>query len=196
MQQAVGNDPTTASDGPAVEETTVHPEKTPSPDARQAGGLASRGVAPELPPAPAAAAALPGEVHAYGVALQEALEREGAGRARAALAERGAEIGSARMIALAKAFEAHLIGIAPIAAVDPPALQAAAALHDYVSRASMEMLAQAQDLAHRFHQRCEAAAFVDVDHARLQHRCLRVHRVALDEGAVGVGGAHGKAIHG
>lgn len=76
-----------------------------------------------------------------------ALDATPANRARADIA-----------IALAKAFEAHLIGIAPIAAVDPPALQAAAALHDYVSRASMEMLAQAQDLAHRFHQRCEAAA--------------------------------------
>lgn len=34
MQQLVGNDRATASDGTAVEETTVHPEKTPSPDAR------------------------------------------------------------------------------------------------------------------------------------------------------------------
>ena len=45
----------------------------PSPDARQAGGLAARGIAPDLPPAPAAAAAIAGEVHAYGLAIQSAL---------------------------------------------------------------------------------------------------------------------------
>jgi nucleotide-binding universal stress UspA family protein len=61
-------------------------------------------------------------------------------------------------IALAKEFEAHLIGLAPVAAVDTPVLQAAAAMHDYLSRASADLLAEAQDLAHRFHQRCEAAA--------------------------------------
>lgn len=47
--------------------------ETPSPDALQQGGVASRGIAPDLPPAPAAAAAIPGEVHAYGLAIQSAL---------------------------------------------------------------------------------------------------------------------------
>lgn len=61
-------------------------------------------------------------------------------------------------IALARQFEAHLIGLAPVDAVEPPALQAAAALHEHISRVGAELLAQAQDLAHRFHQRCEAVA--------------------------------------
>jgi protein TonB len=47
--------------------------EAPSPEARQSGGVASRGIAPELPPSPAAAAATPGEVNAYGRAVQEAL---------------------------------------------------------------------------------------------------------------------------
>lgn len=47
--------------------------ETPLPEARQAGGQASRGIAPELPPAAAAAAAAAGDVHAYGLAVQEAL---------------------------------------------------------------------------------------------------------------------------
>jgi nucleotide-binding universal stress UspA family protein len=61
-------------------------------------------------------------------------------------------------IALAKDFDAHLIGIAPISSVDTQALQAAAAMYDYVSRSSEEVMAQAVEAAHHFHSRCEAAA--------------------------------------
>jgi nucleotide-binding universal stress UspA family protein len=66
-------------------------------------------------------------------------------------------------IALAKAFEAHLIGLAPVAAIDTQALQAAAAMYDYVSHASAEMLAQARDIAHHFHNRCEAAGLASFE---------------------------------
>ncbi len=65
---------------PEVDRTTEPVDKkpeetaeTPSPDARQAGGQTARGVAPELPPASAAASAAAGDVHAYGLAVQEAL---------------------------------------------------------------------------------------------------------------------------
>jgi len=61
-------------------------------------------------------------------------------------------------IALAKDFDAHLIGVAPIAGVDTQALQAAAAMYDYVSRSSEEAMDQALQAAHHFHKRCEAAA--------------------------------------
>lgn len=61
-------------------------------------------------------------------------------------------------IALAKEFEAHLIGLAPTAGIDMQALQAAAAMDDYVTRASAAVLAQARDVAQQFHQRCEVAA--------------------------------------
>lgn len=60
-------------------------------------------------------------------------------------------------IGLARAFEAHLIGLAPAEFVDSPGLQAAAAMYDYVSRTSAEMLEQARDIAHHFHNRCDAA---------------------------------------
>jgi len=60
-------------------------------------------------------------------------------------------------IALAKAFESHLIGLAPTAFAETPALQAAAAMYDYASREMAELLAQARDLAQHFHNRCEAA---------------------------------------
>jgi nucleotide-binding universal stress UspA family protein len=60
-------------------------------------------------------------------------------------------------IALAKEFEAHLIGLAPTVAIDVQPLHAAAALDDYVARQSAARLAQATDNAQRFHQRCEAA---------------------------------------
>jgi protein TonB len=45
----------------------------PSPEANARGGAPSRGVAPDLPPSAAAAAASRGEVHAYGRAIQDAL---------------------------------------------------------------------------------------------------------------------------
>jgi hypothetical protein len=61
-------------------------------------------------------------------------------------------------IALAKAFDAHLIGLAPIASVDTQGLQAAAAMYDYVSRSSEQVMAQAVEVAHHFHNRCKAAA--------------------------------------
>lgn len=60
-------------------------------------------------------------------------------------------------IALAREFEAHLIGLAPSATVELQALQAAAAMDDYVSGACATLLAQAQALAQNFHQRCGAA---------------------------------------
>lgn len=61
-------------------------------------------------------------------------------------------------IALAKDFDAHLIGLAPVACVDTQALQAAAAMYDHVSQASQEALAQAVEIAQHFHNRCKAAA--------------------------------------
>lgn len=61
-------------------------------------------------------------------------------------------------IALAKTFDAHLIGLAPVASVDTQGLQAAAAMYDHVSRASEQAMAQAVDVAHQFRSRCEAAA--------------------------------------
>jgi nucleotide-binding universal stress UspA family protein len=66
-------------------------------------------------------------------------------------------------IALAKAFDAHLIGLAPMAAVDTQGLQAAAALYDYVSRASQEAMARAVEVAHHFRGRCEAAGLASFD---------------------------------
>ncbi len=66
-------------------------------------------------------------------------------------------------IALARDFEAHLIGLAPVAPVTPQGLQAATAMYDFVSRASAEMLDQARDLAQRFHQRCEAAGLTSFE---------------------------------
>jgi len=60
-------------------------------------------------------------------------------------------------IALAKGFDAHLVGLAPTTFPQSQGLQAAAAMYDYVSRASTDLLAQAQDLAHHFHNRCQAA---------------------------------------
>ncbi|MBV8036871.1 MAG: universal stress protein [Pelomonas sp.] len=60
-------------------------------------------------------------------------------------------------IALARAFESHLIGLAPAVAVDLQALQVAAAMDDYAARASAAMIARARDLAHHFHDRCNAA---------------------------------------
>ncbi|CAM4192668.1 universal stress protein [Roseateles saccharophilus] len=60
-------------------------------------------------------------------------------------------------IALARQFEAHLIGLAPIPTLDLQTLQAAA-MDDYVARASATMQAQAHDIAQHFHARCEAAA--------------------------------------
>jgi nucleotide-binding universal stress UspA family protein len=60
-------------------------------------------------------------------------------------------------IGMAKTFDAHLIGLAVIAAVETQGLQAAAALYDYVSRDSQDAMAQALTTAHHFHTRCEAA---------------------------------------
>jgi len=60
-------------------------------------------------------------------------------------------------IGLAQAFEAHLVGLAPTAIVELQAMQAAAAMDDYVARASAAQQAQAQDAAESFHQRCAAA---------------------------------------
>jgi protein TonB len=45
----------------------------PSPEEATAGGAQSRGIAPDLPPASAAASASSGDVRAYGLAIQEAL---------------------------------------------------------------------------------------------------------------------------
>lgn len=66
-------------------------------------------------------------------------------------------------IALAKAFGAHLIGLAPTAALDLQALQAAAAMDDYAARAGATLLAQARDIAQRFHERFEAAGLASFE---------------------------------
>jgi periplasmic protein TonB len=55
------------------EEKPTEEASAPSPDATAAGGAPSRGVAPELPPAAAAAAASRGDANAYGLAVQAAL---------------------------------------------------------------------------------------------------------------------------
>lgn len=61
-------------------------------------------------------------------------------------------------VALAKEFEAHLVGLAPTAAIDMQALPAAIVMEDYVARASAAVLTEARDIAQQFHQRSEAAA--------------------------------------
>lgn len=66
-------------------------------------------------------------------------------------------------IALAKEFEAHLIGLAPTATLDLQALQAAAAMDDYAARASATLQAQARDIAQSFHGRCEAATLTSFE---------------------------------
>ena len=65
---------------------------TPSaPAAEAAGGATARGSAPEQPPQPVVAAASPGEIHAYGTAVQMALlavdQREAKARASASKAK-------------------------------------------------------------------------------------------------------------
>lgn len=73
------------------EEKPTQETSTPSPEATADGGAPSRGVAPDLPPASAAAAASRGDVHAYGLAVQEALlaadQREAQARFTAARAK-------------------------------------------------------------------------------------------------------------
>lgn len=61
-------------------------------------------------------------------------------------------------VSLAREFEAHLIGLAPAAAVDLQALQAVGAGEDHIARASAAALAQARELAQHFRNRCNAAA--------------------------------------
>ena len=55
------------------EEKPKEETSTPSPEATAAGGAPSRGIAPDLPPAPAAAAASPGDIRAFALAIQKAL---------------------------------------------------------------------------------------------------------------------------
>jgi protein TonB len=76
---------------PETQEKPPEKEATdPSPEASAAGGAPSRGVAPDLPPSAAAAAASRGEIHSYGRAIQDALlavdQREAKARFAAARA--------------------------------------------------------------------------------------------------------------
>lgn len=61
-------------------------------------------------------------------------------------------------VALAKEYEAHLVGLAPTAVIDMQALPAAVVMEDFVAQAGTAVLAQARDVAQQFHQRCAAAA--------------------------------------
>lgn len=61
-------------------------------------------------------------------------------------------------IALARDFDAHLVGVAPTGMVDLPAApEAAAALGDYAAAAWELLIAAAGDAANRFRGRCHAA---------------------------------------
>jgi protein TonB len=72
-------DPSTEPPPPEKREEKPKEEKperaapTAPEETTTAGGAQSRGVAPDLPPASSAASASPGEVRAYGLAVQEAL---------------------------------------------------------------------------------------------------------------------------
>lgn len=68
------------------EEKPTEEMSTPSPNAAAAGGAQSRGVAPDLPPASAAAAASRGDVNAYGLEVQAALLAADQRQAKARLA--------------------------------------------------------------------------------------------------------------
>lgn len=61
-------------------------------------------------------------------------------------------------ISLARSFDAHLIGLAPVTGADVQTFQTAAALDGYVAGASAALLGRAEDLAQAFHLRCQAAA--------------------------------------
>jgi protein TonB len=73
------------------EEKPTEETSTPSPDAAAAGGAPSRGVAPDLPPASAAATASRGDVNAYGLEVQAALLAADQRQAKARLAATGAK---------------------------------------------------------------------------------------------------------
>ena len=66
-------------------------------------------------------------------------------------------------VALAQAFDAHLIGLAPVTGTEVQSFQTAAALDGYVAGASAIILGRAEDLAQEFHLRCEAAALVSFE---------------------------------
>jgi protein TonB len=63
----------------------------PSPSARAAGGAMAHGAAPDQPPQPAAAGASPGEIHAYGTAVQMALLAVDQREAKARVSASGAK---------------------------------------------------------------------------------------------------------
>lgn len=66
-------------------------------------------------------------------------------------------------IALAKSFEAHLIGLAPSGAIELQGLLAAAAMDAEVARATELLSAQARSLAQDFDQRCRAAGLASFE---------------------------------
>lgn len=61
-------------------------------------------------------------------------------------------------IALARQFEAHLVGLAPTAVVEAQVMQTAAAMADAAAAASERLLAEAMAAAHGFRKRCTAQA--------------------------------------
>ncbi len=60
-------------------------------------------------------------------------------------------------VSMAQAFDAHLIGLAPVTGAEVQSFQTAAALDGYVAGASAVILGRAEDLARQFHHDCEAA---------------------------------------
>ena len=66
-------------------------------------------------------------------------------------------------IALAKDFEAHLMGLAPTVAIDLQALHAAAAMDDFAARAAATALERAREIAFHFHNRCETAGLASFE---------------------------------
>lgn len=61
-------------------------------------------------------------------------------------------------IALARQFDAHLIGLAPTAALDAQVMQTAAAMADAAAAASERLLDEAMAIAQAFRKRCTAEA--------------------------------------
>ncbi len=70
---------------------------------------------------------------------------------------------SAIAIALARQFEAHLIGLAPTAALDAQVMQTAAAMADAAAAASQRLLDEAMAIAQAFRKRCTSEALLSFE---------------------------------
>ncbi|MFG6469088.1 universal stress protein [Roseateles sp. BYS87W] len=65
--------------------------------------------------------------------------------------------------ALAQAFDAHLIGLAPVTSQAVQSFQTAAAMDGYVAGAATALLGRAEDLAQQFHLQCRDAGLASFE---------------------------------